>query len=104
MNKKFQPSNGTSGASFIEDWCGNCARDKPMSEGKDFDECSDDEICEIIGLTFALRVDDPEYPEEWTYDDAGQPICTAFIPACESVKSRCIKTADMFNLEDIYGK
>lgn len=96
MNEKYRPSSGTEGSAFFEAWCAHCARDKPMSEGKNFDECGPDEVCSIIGDTFAYEVDDPKYPVEWIVDADG-PKCTAFVPACGGVpRSRCEKTVDMF--------
>jgi hypothetical protein len=83
--KKYQPSNGTEGEIFISSWCGECARDKSAREGVDITECDDNEVCRIIGNTFAYRVDDPEYPIEWQYDKDGQPCCTAFVPAGQPI-------------------
>lgn len=77
--QKYQPSNGTEGCLFMDQWCGKCARDKTMSEGKDFDECADDETCSIIANTMVFSVDDEEYPSEWQYGADGQPCCTAFV-------------------------
>lgn len=72
-----------------------------MREGADVFECDDNEKCEIIALTFALDVDHPAYPKEWTFDADGQPCCTAFIPAGEEVPPpRCTKTVDMFEVGD----
>lgn len=95
--EKYQPSNGTEGEYFFESWCCHCARDKAMREGADFDECDDNEKCEIIALTMAFKPTDAEYPPEWQYDKNGQPCCTAFVPAGEAVPTpRCAHTADMF--------
>lgn len=80
MNEKlYRPSSGTEGCGFYENWCSNCAKDKPMSEGKDFDECGPDEVCEIIALTMAYDITDPKYPKAWTYDKDGDPCCTEFV-------------------------
>lgn len=61
--EKYQPSSGTEGQAFFDDWCRRCSRDKAMREGADFDECDDNELCPIIADTMRLRVDDPDYPE-----------------------------------------
>ena len=74
----YRPSNGTEGCAFYEDWCCKCQHDKPMSEGKDFDCCSDGETCKIIADTLAYDVDEPEYPKEWTWQ-AGSPTCSKFL-------------------------
>lgn len=72
MTALYQPSNGTEGMCFIESWCGRCARDQSRREGEEHG------CCQILTNTMAYKVTDPEYPREWTYNDAGRPICTAF--------------------------
>lgn len=95
--EKYRPSNGTEGDFFFDAWCRNCQRDKAMREGIDVFDCDDDERCEIIALTFALDVDDKDYPHQWQYGKDGQPCCTAFVPAGEPLPlPRCTKTADIF--------
>lgn len=95
--QKYRPSNGTEGECFIESWCGQCARDKAMRESADFDDCDDNEVCEIIGRTFAHDIDDPEYPIEWQYGKDGQPRCTAFVPDGQSIPLPMDEqTVDMF--------
>lgn len=94
--EKYQPSNGTEGECFFEGWCCRCARDKAMSEGKDYDSCSDDEICEIIGATMRFNVEDPDYPKEWIYGADGQPMCSAFVPVGDKIVFRDPLTVDMF--------
>ncbi|WP_419621284.1 hypothetical protein, partial [Thiolapillus sp.] len=84
-SQKYRPSSGTEGASFYETWCSECARD----EG---------ESCEILAKTFRIDVEDDEYPQEWTYDESGRPICTAFVQRGEAIPTpRCTKTIDMFD-------
>lgn len=39
MSKLYKPGNGTEGVAFIEAWCGTCARDKSLREGKPIEEC-----------------------------------------------------------------
>lgn len=77
-------------------WCAHCARDKSMSEGKDYDSCSEDEVCQIIGATMMFKVEDEEYPKEWQYGADGQPCCTAFAQAGQPVPLRDDLTMDMF--------
>ncbi len=85
--QKYRPSNGTEGDCFFSHWCWKCARDNP----------EEDERCEIIGMTFAHDVDEPEYPIEWQYGKDGQPCCTAFVPKGQPVPpDRCPHTVDMF--------
>lgn len=98
--QKYQPSNGTEGMCFFEAWCCLCARDKAMREGADFDECEDNERCDIIANTMAYSPEDPEYPAEWQYGKDGQPCCTAFVPAGEPIPApRDEHTLDMFEQE-----
>lgn len=89
--ERYMPSNGTAGEGFIEAWCCNCARDKPMSEGKDFDECTDDEVCEILAASFR------DEAVEWRRLDNGELVCLAFVQAgTEVAPPRCEHTVDMF--------
>lgn len=102
MNKaragqKYRPSNGNEGCYFWEAWCRNCQRDSAMREGADFDECDDDQKCDLIALTCLHEVTDPEYPVQWQYGADGQPCCTAYVPAGETVPSpRCTATMELF--------
>lgn len=70
--KRYRPSNGTEGEIFQGDWCSRCERDRPSREGDPSEGCS------ILVKVYALPIDDPAYPEEWTYGPDGQPLCTAF--------------------------
>lgn len=91
-NNLYQPSNGTEGADFMNSWCRNCARDKAMREGADFDECDDNELCEIIAAAFRGPV------KEWIDDDDKGPRCTAFVKADTQIPEIDTLTADMFAL------
>jgi hypothetical protein len=73
VTKLFRPCNGTTGASFIEAWCGNCKRDVAFRN-------DEGDSCPIVAASLAFDIDHPEYPKEWTYGDDGSPICTAFEP------------------------
>lgn len=96
MAEKYRPSNGSDGDGFFAAWCCRCARDKSMSDGKDFDACTPEEICPIIADSLAFHIDHPKYPVEWIRDADG-PKCTAFIPAGEPLPlPRCTLTPDMF--------
>lgn len=63
--RKYRPSNGTEGESFIGRWCARCTKDANQD-------------CEILGATMMFDVDDDEYPAEWQYGRNGHPKCTAF--------------------------
>lgn len=71
----YLPSTGTEGECFFESWCCHCARDKAMREGANFDDCDDNEKCDIIANSFCGPV------KEWIYGEDGYPKCTAFIEA-----------------------
>jgi len=89
MIEQYQPANGSEGAEFVNAWCRRCQRDKAMLEGADFDECDDNELCEIIAASFRGPV------KEWVEDDSG-PRCTAFIEAGQAVPFVDTKTLDLF--------
>ena len=92
----YRPSNGTEGHCFMGEWCANCARDKAMNGEKDFDDCREDELCQIIADSFAFDVDDERYPKQWVYGKDG-PECTAFIEQGKPIPpERDTKTIDMF--------
>lgn len=94
--KPYQPCNGTEGMIFTDAWCGGCARDKAMSEGKPIEECDDNEKCDILFLSMTYDVADPEYPKEWRFAHDGQPCCTAFVPVGEPIPMEDKHTPDMF--------
>jgi hypothetical protein len=94
MSEQYIPSSGTEGACFFSAWCCRCARDKSMREGEPYEECDDNEVCEIIAKSFTGEA------TEWIYDAEGWPVCTAFIPAGDPIPpKRCEHTADMFGGE-----
>ncbi len=69
--KKYQPSNGTEGMGFMETFCDKCLNQHP--------DPNSPKQCMIIMRTMLYNTRDKEYPEEWTYDENGKPICTAFV-------------------------
>lgn len=71
--RKYRPSNGTEGCMFIEEYCLNCIHGK-----YEHTQNHADNPCEILTRSFLYDLKDKEYPEEWTYDDEGFPICTAY--------------------------
>ena len=96
MTEKYRPSNGSEGECFYAGWCRHCQRDKAMREGCDFDECDDNDLCQIIADTMAYDIDHAKYPKEWTYDKDGNPCCTAFVPAGDPIPTHDEFTIDMF--------
>lgn len=88
--EQWTPSNGCDGDAFQGSLCCNCARDKCMSEGRDFDDCADDEVCQILGASYRGEA------VEWRELDDGRVTCIAFVPAGGRIPERCAQTADMF--------
>lgn len=96
--QKYRPSNGTEGDCFFSAWCRQCARDKALGEGADFDDCEEGDLCDIIAKTYQYPATDDQYPIEWQYGKDGQPCCSAFVPKGEPLPpARCKHTPDMFN-------
>ena len=73
--KKYRPSNGTEGEGFIDEYCMHCLHEKYSHTYNE-----DDKKCEILTNTMIYDINEPEYPEEWIYDENGNPCCTAYIP------------------------
>jgi len=71
--KKYCPSNGTEGMMFMSQFCDQCEHEK-FTHTQDHD----DKQCPILSATMVNDPSDPEYPEAWTYDEAGNPTCTEF--------------------------
>lgn len=65
LGEKFRPSNGTVGEAFMDDWCGTCAGYRN---------------CTIRQKAMLYQIDEPEYPDEWIYDEDGEACCTAHVP------------------------
>jgi len=59
MTEKYRPSNGTEGMDFIDAFCGQCIHDDPEN----------DVDCDILLKTLVFSINDPEYPEEWQYNE-----------------------------------
>jgi hypothetical protein len=96
MTEKYRPSNGTEGHCFIDAFCCRCARSEHLRPGARDDDPAG---CPILDLTFALNVEDPDYPTEWISDESG-PRCTAYVPEGQPLATpRCTQTADMFGPE-----
>ena len=73
VGEKYRPANGAEGEMFMEEFCFKCSKDN-------YDGEDPDTGCPLIVRTFALSVDDENYPQEWQYGEDGQPKCTAFDP------------------------
>ena len=50
----------------MDDWCGTCTGYRN---------------CTIYQKAMLYQIDEPEYPDEWTYDADGEACCTAHVPA-----------------------
>lgn len=71
--RKYRPSNGTEGCGFVETYCLNCIHGKYEHTGD-----INDNPCDILSRSFLFDLKDKEYPEEWTFDESGNPMCTEF--------------------------
>lgn len=91
VGRQYVPSNATEWHAFIAAWCANCARDKPCSEGKDYDQCADNEVCTILAASFMGEA------AEWREFDDGRTICTAYVEAGQPIPARCPNTLDLFD-------
>lgn len=71
MNEPYQPSNGTEGMWFEDQFCDHCIHCDPNPEGS--------KQCELLCNAYCFSPGDKEYPKEWVYDSLGHPTCTAHI-------------------------
>ena len=53
----------------MDRFCRQCKRDQDYHD-----------TCEILMRTMCFAIEDDEYPEEWTHDETGRPVCTAHEP------------------------
>lgn len=67
----YQPSNGTEGMWFTENFCMNCIHCDPNPEGE--------KQCDILCRSLLFKIGDKEYPTEWQYGDNDNPICTNWV-------------------------
>ena len=72
IRPRYRPSNDTEGARFMGSFCDYCENDRAFREDPDRGKS-----CDILARILHYDLKDPEYPFEWTYDDDGQPTCTA---------------------------
>ena len=73
--KPYRPSNGEEGEGFRISFCIQCVRGGYERTG-----VLADKPCDILERSFWNKIDDPDYPTEWVYDQDGDPTCTAFEP------------------------
>jgi len=94
IGEQWIPSNGSEGSTILSSLCSKCARDKAMRDGADFDDCDDDELCEIIAASFR------GHAVEWRETPDGEVTCIAFVPHGEAIpEQRCTMTIDMFETQ-----
>jgi hypothetical protein len=98
----YEPSNGSEGIDFMDQFCAHCVKDKALNGEKDPDICKGEDYCTIIAASMMFKLGTEAYPTEWVYDDEGLPTCTAFeeVKPDQSVKlsacERCPDTLDLF--------
>ena len=67
MIEKYQPSNGSEGCSFTEEFCDQC------------EFGVDNQPCGILFRSMAFDIEDNQYPSEWVYETTtGKAECTVF--------------------------
>lgn len=71
LTTPYRPSNGTEGEGFQMKFCDKCEHEREWRK-------SERNPCNILGLTMAFDIADPEYPKEWIEDATGAR-CTAFL-------------------------
>lgn len=72
--EKYEPSNGTEGMWFTEEFCEQCIHEKFCHTQNE-----NDKTCDILTSAMVFSTKDPEYPREWIYDSLGHPTCTAHV-------------------------
>ena len=77
MSEKYRPANGADSMAFMERFCWRCKHDQKYQ----ITQAAEDG-CRILADTMAFDIDDPEYPDEWIYQD-GNPVCTKFEEASD---------------------
>ena len=78
MTNPYRPSNGTEGDIFTSNWCAICTKDLAANGTKIIDNCSDDELCDILGVSYIFDINEESYPAEWVEDENGAR-CTVYI-------------------------
>lgn len=71
MSRSYEPSNGTEGMYFTDEFCMQCIHCDPDPDGE--------KQCDILLNTLCFSIGDPEYPEEWIYDEDDKPTCTSHV-------------------------
>ncbi len=66
--KPYQPSNGTEGMWFMEEYCMNCLHCDPDPNGR--------KQCEVMCAAMCYNIDEPKYPKEWVYDENDHASCS----------------------------
>lgn len=70
----YKPSNGTEGEIFFSKFCYRC-----KNYVYDEETGSDDCILNLILAAEINDIDDPDYPDQWTYDKDNKPTCLEFV-------------------------
>lgn len=73
MGDKYRPSNGSEGEFFKDKFCRRCQWFKWHNFGG-----MKYQTCPIELATTKYEEDSDKYPNQWTYDEDGKPICTEF--------------------------
>ncbi len=73
MTKFYRPSNGTEGMIFTSHNCDICIFDDSISQ------YGEEKACTLLLNSMMYDINDPEYPQEWIYNEENYGICTKFI-------------------------
>lgn len=71
MSRPYQPSNGREGMWFTDKFCWQCIHCDPDPLGE--------KQCDILQRTLIFSIGDADYPKEWIYDEANNPVCTDWV-------------------------
>jgi hypothetical protein len=89
--RKYKPHSNDEFGYFYDEWCARCHYEEEY-------RLTNDNGCPILTSSMAFDVDDPEYPEQLTYQDE-KPCCTNFCTVEDKKPYRCPNTLDMFTKE-----
>jgi hypothetical protein len=87
--EQWTPSNSDVGHTFINDWCGQCARDKVANGTVHQDAAQPEDLCQILGASF--RGEAPEWRRVH-----GEVKCLKFVDARDRIPvERCPHTMEL---------
>jgi hypothetical protein len=73
MPRPYEPSNGTEGEWFMEQFCYRCKHELFIHTANHAHH-----KCDILNRALTHTHKEPDYPKEWVYEGT-KPICTAHV-------------------------